>query len=79
VYCNASSTFEPNDEEEFILRVFSEHRNNTENNDEEVFMGKDDDRVHDIPVGFLHEKRHVINQPEHEEEKTQDCRGRHGG
>jgi calpain len=30
VYCIVPSTFEANEEGEFILRVFSEHRNNME-------------------------------------------------
>ncbi|XP_021935906.1 calpain-A-like isoform X2 [Zootermopsis nevadensis] len=58
VYCIVPSTFEANEEGEFILRVFSEHTNNMEENDEEVGLGAVDERV--------------ANQPEPEEEKTQD-------
>ncbi|XP_069668672.1 calpain-A isoform X4 [Periplaneta americana] len=58
VYCIVPSTFEANEEGEFILRVFSEHKNNMEENDEEVGLGEVDERV--------------VNQPEPEEEKTQD-------
>jgi calpain len=72
VYCIVPSTFKPNDEGEFILRVFSEHRNNMEENDEEVGLGKVDDKAQDTPVEFLHKKRHLMKQPEPEEEKTQD-------
>ncbi|XP_021935909.1 calpain-A-like isoform X5 [Zootermopsis nevadensis] len=72
VYCIVPSTFEANEEGEFILRVFSEHTNNMEENDEEVGLGAVDERVCDTPDGSPHDKRHVANQPEPEEEKTQD-------
>ncbi|XP_018913124.1 calpain-B isoform X3 [Bemisia tabaci] len=45
VYCIVPSTFEPNEEGEFIIRVFSENKNNMEENDEEVGIGEVDDRV----------------------------------
>ncbi|XP_076636456.1 calpain-A-like isoform X4 [Colletes latitarsis] len=49
VYCIVPSTFDPNEEGEFLLRIFSENQNNMEENDEEVGIGEVDDRVRDEP------------------------------
>ncbi|XP_018396576.1 PREDICTED: calpain-A isoform X2 [Cyphomyrmex costatus] len=49
VYCIVPSTFDPNEEGEFLLRIFSENKNNMEENDEEVGIGDVDDRVPDEP------------------------------
>nr|XP_034171888.1 calpain-A-like isoform X2 [Osmia lignaria] len=49
VYCIVPSTFDPNEEGEFLLRIFSENKNNMEENDEEVGIGEVDDRVQDEP------------------------------
>ncbi|XP_076044094.1 calpain-B-like isoform X6 [Oratosquilla oratoria] len=43
-YCIVPSTFEANEEGEFILRVFSEKRNEMEENDEDIGFGEVDDR-----------------------------------
>ncbi|XP_076636463.1 calpain-A-like [Colletes latitarsis] len=45
VYCIVPCTFKPNEEAEFLLRIFSENQNNMEENDEEVCIGEVDDRV----------------------------------
>ncbi|XP_076300875.1 calpain A isoform X4 [Lasioglossum baleicum] len=49
VYCIVPSTFDPNEEGEFLLRIFSENKNNMEENDEEVGVGEIDDRVQNDP------------------------------
>ncbi|XP_012232198.1 calpain-B-like isoform X4 [Linepithema humile] len=49
VYCIVPSTFDPNEEGEFLLRIFSENKNNMEENDEDVGVGEVDDRVREEP------------------------------
>ncbi|XP_043786438.1 calpain-B isoform X5 [Apis laboriosa] len=49
VYCIVPSTFDPNEEGEFLLRIFSENKNNMQENDDEVGVGEVDDRVRDEP------------------------------
>ncbi|EDW73190.1 uncharacterized protein Dwil_GK16784 [Drosophila willistoni] len=44
-YLIVPSTFDPNEEGEFIIRVFSETMNNMEENDDEVGFGETDDRI----------------------------------
>ncbi|CAG2056308.1 unnamed protein product [Timema podura] len=60
VYCIVPSTFEANEEGEFILRVFSENKNHMEEHDEEVGLGEIDARVKgqvdiddDIPAHYF--------------------------
>ncbi|XP_063995560.1 calpain-A-like isoform X2 [Diachasmimorpha longicaudata] len=48
-YCIVPSTYRPNQEGEFLLRVFSENKNSLEENDESVGIGEVDDRVKNQP------------------------------
>ncbi|CAO1383373.1 unnamed protein product [Diamesa hyperborea] len=46
-YLIVPSTFEPNEEGEFLIRIFSENCNSMEENDEQVGMGAIDSRIAD--------------------------------
>ncbi|XP_065200380.1 calpain-A isoform X2 [Planococcus citri] len=58
VYCIVPSTFEPNQEGEFILRIFSEKKNHMEENDQPVEIGEIDDRVKQQQPDAEEEKRY---------------------
>ncbi|KAF7996863.1 hypothetical protein HCN44_002509 [Aphidius gifuensis] len=59
-YCIVPSTFDPNEEGEFLLRIFSENKNNMEENDDNVGVGEIDDRVREQP------------EPNRDEDKVRD-------
>ncbi|KAL3284756.1 hypothetical protein HHI36_018898 [Cryptolaemus montrouzieri] len=44
-YCIVPSTYDPNEQGEFLLRVFSEHQNNMQEHDEVIGYGNVDERV----------------------------------
>ncbi|KAL6421516.1 hypothetical protein ACFW04_014282 [Cataglyphis niger] len=64
VYCIVPSTFDPNEEGEFLLRIFSENKNNMEENDEEVGIGEVDDRVINSVSDKEEHEDNVRDEPE---------------
>ncbi|XP_059608757.1 calpain-B isoform X2 [Phlebotomus argentipes] len=58
-YLIVPSTFDPNEEGEFLIRVFSEGRSHMEENDEEVGFGNVDDRVSNYDENEFGDRDHV--------------------
>lgn len=61
-YAIVPSTFEANEEGEFILRVFSEKPNNMQENDEPVGIGEVDERVKVEPSDEQNEKENQVRE-----------------
>ncbi|XP_046626942.1 calpain-A-like [Neodiprion virginianus] len=57
VYCIIPSTYGPNNEGEFLLKVLSENQNNMEENDEQIGIGEVDYRVKDQPEPDRNEEK----------------------
>ncbi|XP_063995536.1 calpain-A isoform X4 [Diachasmimorpha longicaudata] len=74
-YCIVPSTYDPNEEGEFLLRIFSENKNSMEENDESVGIGEVDDRVinrgNEVRRGGDHSVRDQP-EPDRNEEKIRD-------
>ncbi|XP_055380828.1 calpain-A-like [Condylostylus longicornis] len=61
-YLIVPSTFDPNEEGEFLIRVFSEHKNNMKENDENVNYGNDIDN--NIPTIIPRAPTPTIHDPQ---------------